>query len=281
MTHKKYSENVLNSSSLKYFARALSKEIILINSNKKLKAFNEKENSNYNINVYLYDTEKIDPKTNKKIKELIGEDCFCNYNDKECCYEIFLSIYSTELLNQLLNKDKIFFRGKTIDFSLSDLQLRKEILLSTYRHELAHIKISDMKNENKAFDYVKKNNIPFEIFNILEDIRVNSFWNRDYDNYRIIFNELYKVNKDLLKSDKTLEDIFFQVAITLNDKKNTYHSPDYPYMQDLFYRVQNASSTYEVALLSEELYKKIKTNQEKKYLIKKNLVATFLIQMTH
>lgn len=259
---KQYSQNYLNTDSFDFFARALSKEILTINNHPFFKAFNTKTNELYSINTYVYDPEKIDKKTQKELKELIGEDSFCMFNERANCYEIYLSIYSNKLLDELLNKQKITFRNKTLDFMANPLLLRKEILLSTYRHELAHIKISDMKNDNKAFDYVKDNKIPFEIFNILEDVRVNTFWDYDYDNFRVIFNELYKADLNLLGADKTLGDIFFQVCITLDDEKYTYNSPDYPFIKDIFNRTKKAMSSYEVAQLSKELYDKIKNNTQ-------------------
>lgn len=238
-------------------AKALSKEILQINSDARVSV--QSSVYEYPVKVFVFDETMLPQELQKKTKSL-HSDSFAWFNNETNNYEIYISILNKNVMLDIFNKEIIKFRGKTLNFRDDQTLMAKELALSTFRHELAHTKISSLTKLQQLSEFTKKHQIPFSIINILEDVRVNSFWNFDKKRYRTIHCDIFKVSPETLGSDKKALDILLPICVTLDDPKYHYLSPDYSFCKGIFQKSLNAKDIFEIGQIAKEFVDYVRKN---------------------
>ncbi|MDA3053602.1 vWA domain-containing protein [Campylobacter sp. JMF_03 NE3] len=247
------SKNLDNYIMTSNIARAIAQEMVKINNSKIFSNYNG-IGVKYPIVTYFFNYNDISESGKEFLKQTDCQDNFCFFDEKESTYKIYIAGHSFEFLKKYYNtSDAITFRGKRINIDDNLFEFAKQIALSAFRHELGHIKITEIEKKD-AVEKAQKLQIPFYFVNLLEDVRVNSYWDDDAKNYRVIDSELLKIQKEVLQSTATGYDILFPVCVTKDDPKYTYLSPDYPFVKNIYCRAQLAKSLNEIVDLCEEFF---------------------------
>ncbi len=226
-------------------AKEIAKQVIAINADKRV------SNAAIHampINTFVFNPALMPFEIQQKITELGLNESFATFNKENGSYEIYISTLTKKEIDELINKDGTISIGDDI-LNLSDdfNNLVKKLATDFYKHELAHTKISSLQNLNE----LDRDDIPFSLINVLEDVRVNSFWKFD-KKYELLFNKLYKLNPEVFQSNKTGYDILFPICVTLNDPKYTYLSPDTEFCKYIFNKAQNANNIFEISQIAKE-----------------------------
>lgn len=234
-------------------ARAIAQEMVKINNSKIFSNYNG-IGIKYPIVTYFFDYNNISESGKEFLKKVDCQDNFCFFDEKQSAYKIYIAGHSFEFLKKYYNTNEaITFRGKRINIGDNLYEFAKQSALSAFRHELGHIKITEIEKKD-AVEKAQKLQIPFFFVNLLEDVRVNSYWDDDAKNYRVIDSELLKIKKEYLQSTATGYDILFPVCVTKDDPKYTYLSPDYPFVKDIYSRAKFAKSLNEIVDLCKEFF---------------------------
>lgn len=244
----KISKNLNSYTQKSHIARELSKEITRINSSRIFTNHNG-IGCAYPIVTHFFDFDDITEAGKEFLKSHNCQNNFCFFDKRNSVYKIYIAGHTNDFINKYYNSSEYLkFRGKKINIVDNPFELKKQLSLSLYRHELAHIKISEIEN----FDKLNYKGVPFQLVNIFEDARVNNYWNSDSKNFRIINSELIKIDKTTLSSSATGYDILFPVFVTMDDPKYAFLSPDYPFVKDIFERAKVASGPQEIVNLCKE-----------------------------
>ena len=231
-------------------AREIAKQVIAINSDRRI---NNAAIHALPINTFVFNPALFSYDIQQKIEELDLNRSFATFDEASGSYEIYISTLTKKQVDELINKDgAININGDILNLSDDFNGLTKKLSTDFYKHELAHTKISSLQKLSEV-----DKDIPFSLINILEDVRVNSFWNFD-KKYELLFNKIYKVDPELFKPTKTGYDILFPICITLNDPKYTYLSPDAEFCKYIFDKTQKANNVFEICQIAKEFLEEMK-----------------------
>jgi hypothetical protein len=231
-------------------AREIAKQVIAINSDRRV---NNTAIHALPINTFVFNPALFSYDIQQQIEELDLNRSFATFDEASGSYEIYISTLTKKQVDELINKDgTININGDLLNLSDDFNSLTKKLSTDFYKHELAHTKISSLQKLSEV-----DKDIPFSLINILEDVRVNSFWNFD-KKYELLFNKIYKVDPELFKPTKTGYDILFPICITLNDPKYTYLSPDTEFCKYIFNKTQKANNVFEICQIAKEFLEEMK-----------------------
>lgn len=249
-----YLSHILNTP----LAKKIAKEIAIIYSDDRYSDLNSTQS--YPLAIYLYDTTMLSQEALKLLSEK-NTMSFATFNREKAVNEIYIGVETDDELKKFYNPiSGFYYRGKFINIGDDITALRTYITVGNFLHELGHIKITGMdKMPNKILEnFLEKNKIPFALINLFEDVRVNTYWNKNKDSFNVLYNQIYKLSNDIFSEDKTGLDIIGAVCITLNDKKYTYKSPDYPFCESIFNKLLKANSIMEIAVIAKEFLDKMR-----------------------
>lgn len=236
-------------------AKEIAKQVISINADRRVSNAAIKAMP---INTFVFNPALLSYDLQKQIEELDLNHSFATFNAENGSYEIFVSTLTKKQADELINKEgSVKINGDILNLSDDFNGLTKKLATDFYKHELAHTKISSLQKLSEV-----DKDIPFSLINVLEDVRVNSFWNFD-KKYELLFNKIYKVNPELFQSTKTGYDILFPICVTLNDPKYTYLSPDTEFCKYIFDKTQKANNIFEICQIAKEFLEEMEKRHPK------------------
>lgn len=244
-------------------AREISKEIIKIN-NSDIFTYQNGLGSKYPIVTYFFDFNDLSPVIQDFLTKNNCQNCFSFFDSSKAVYKIYVSTYSKSFFDKSLQPtETLNFRKKQINVLDNFFELQKQVLLSTFRHELGHLKISDLENLNTIAKRAEKQGVPFNLVNLLEDVRVNAYWDKDSENYRIIMSEMWKVEEEDMTRNADPSMVLFDVCLSRDNPKYNFLSPYYPFIKNIYERAIIAKSTNEIVDLAKEFLDKIEKYTQK------------------
>lgn len=246
-------------------ARILAREMHIINNNFRF----SNKHLNFPINVYFYDLNKVSPAIQQQIIKKTPMANFCRFNPKQRAYEIFLRNELPAMLERVFNKRGIFdFWGEKVNISGSNFNFSKIFLANILRHEIAHIKISSLVDFSAGKIDFKK--VPRVVINILEDVRVNSFYDKD-KGLKIVLPQLYKPIEKAFSSNAHPTEVLLAVCGSFNNPNYLmrYNSDHYYVAVEAFERAKQANNIQEIIEIAKDYVEK--TNVDNVYNNEQNI----------
>ena len=164
-------------------AKEIAKQVISINADRRVSNAAIKAMP---INTFVFNPALLSYDLQEQIEKLDLNHSFATFNAENGSYEIFVSTLTKKQADELINKEgSVKINGDILNLSDDFNGLTKKLATDFYKHELAHTKISSLQKLSEV-----DKDIPFSLINVLEDVRVNSFWNFD-KKYELLFNKIY------------------------------------------------------------------------------------------